>query len=96
MVPYSIDLRERVLMAVDAGEGTQEQIAERFRVSARWIRKLLARRAATGSIAPEPNRGGPQALDPGGGGRGAAGRRPGRPRRHPGGTARGDRLRAAA
>jgi transposase len=62
MVPYSIDLRERVLMAVDAGEGTQEEIAKRFRVSARWIRKLLARRAATGSIAPEPNGGGRKAL----------------------------------
>ena len=62
MVPYSIDLRERVLTAVDAGEGTQEEIAQRFRVSARWIRKLLARRAATGSIAPEPNRGGRKAL----------------------------------
>ena len=62
MVPYSIDLRERVLKAVDAGEGAQEQIAERFSVSARWIRKLLARRAATGSIAPEPNRGGREPL----------------------------------
>ena len=49
-------------MAVDAGEGTQEEIAKRFRVSARWIRKLLARRAATGSIAPEPNGGGRKAL----------------------------------
>jgi transposase len=62
MVPYSIDLRERVLMAVDAGEGTQEEIARRFRVSARWIRKLLARRAATGSIAPQPNGGGRKAV----------------------------------
>ena len=44
MVPYSIDLRERVLAAVDAGEETQEQIAERFTVSSRWIRKLLATR----------------------------------------------------
>ena len=41
MVAYSIDLRERVLAAVDAGEDTQEEIAARFRVSARWIRKLL-------------------------------------------------------
>jgi transposase len=62
MVPYSIDLRERVLAAVDAGEGTQEAIAQRFRVSARWIRKLLARRAATGAIAPEPNGGGRKPL----------------------------------
>src|SRR4051794_19841499 len=62
MVPYSIDLRERVLKAVDEGEGTQEQVAARFRVSARWVRKLLARRAATGSIAPEPNGGGRKPL----------------------------------
>ena len=62
MAPYSIDLRERVLTAVDAGEGTQEEIAARFRVSARWIRKLVARRAATGSIAPEPNGGGRKPL----------------------------------
>ena len=64
MVPYSIDLRERVLMTGDGGEGTHEQIAERFRVSARGIRKRLARRAATGSIAPEPNGGGRKPLIP--------------------------------
>jgi transposase len=62
MAPYSIDLRERVLMAVDAGEGTREEIARRFLVSARWIRKLLSRRAATGSIAPEPDGGGRKPL----------------------------------
>jgi transposase len=62
MVPYSIDRRERVVMAVDVGEGTQEQIARRFHVSARWIRKLLARRAATGSIAPAPHGGGRKPL----------------------------------
>src|SRR5215204_1718327 len=62
MVAYSIDLRERVLAAVDAGEGTQQQIAQRFRVSSRWIRKLIARRAATGSIAPKPSPGGRKPL----------------------------------
>jgi transposase len=62
MVPYSEDLRERVLAAVDAAEGTQEQIAKRFRVSSRWIRKLLALRAATGSIAPKPKTGGRKLL----------------------------------
>jgi transposase len=62
MVAYSMDLRERVVRAVDAGEGTQEQIATRFSVSARWIRSLLSRRAATGSIAPKPNAGGRKRL----------------------------------
>lgn len=55
MVAYSIDLRERVLTAVDAGEETQKQIAERFLVSARWIRKLIAQRDQTGEIGPKPN-----------------------------------------
>lgn len=44
MKPYSMDLRERVVAACDARVGTQEQIAERFGVSDRWIRKLLQRR----------------------------------------------------
>lgn len=62
MVAYSIDLRERVLAAVDAGEETQEQIAKRFLVSSRWIRKLIARRAETGEIGPKPNPGGRKPL----------------------------------
>jgi transposase len=62
MVAYSIDLRERVMAAVDAGEETQEQIAKRFLVSSRWIRKLIARRAQTGDIGPKPNPGGRKPL----------------------------------
>jgi transposase len=62
MVAYSIDLRERVLAAVDAGEETQQQIAKRFLVSSRWVRKLIARRAETGEIGPEPNPGGRKPL----------------------------------
>jgi transposase len=62
MATYSMDLRERVVRAVDTGEGTQEQIAKRFSVSSRWIRTLLSRRAATGSIAPKPNAGGRKPL----------------------------------
>jgi transposase len=54
MKPYSMDLRERVVAACDAREGTREQIAERFGVSDRWIRKLLQQRRDTGSIAPLP------------------------------------------
>lgn len=54
MKPYSMDLRERVVAACDGREGTHEQIAERFGVSDRWIRKLLRRRRETGSIAALP------------------------------------------
>jgi transposase len=62
MMAYSIDLRERVLAAVDAGEETQQQIAQRFLVSSRWIRELIARRAQTGAIRPQPNAGGRRPL----------------------------------
>jgi len=58
MKAYSIDHRERVVAACDAGDATREQVAARFAVSVVWIRKLLRRRRETGSIAPKPRGGG--------------------------------------
>lgn len=58
METYSMDLRERVVAACDHGEGTREQIAQRFCVSVAWVYKLLARRRRTGAIAPKPHGGG--------------------------------------
>ena len=58
MVGLSMDLRERVVAAVDAGM-TQQQAAERFAVSVRSVERLLARRRATGSLAPTVQRHGP-------------------------------------
>jgi transposase len=58
MKAYSMDLRERVVAACDAGDGTREQIAARFSVSVSWVRDLLKRRRETGSIAPKPRGGG--------------------------------------
>ena len=46
------------MRAVNRGGQTQEQIAERFGVSTRWINKLLRRRREFGSIAPKPHGGG--------------------------------------
>jgi transposase len=64
MKAYSMDLRERVVAACDARDGTREQIAQRFSVSVSWIRSLLQRRRDTGSIAPLPHGGGrPPAFD---------------------------------
>ncbi len=54
----SLDLRERVVRAVDRGGQTQPQIAERFGVGTTWIKKLLGQRRETGSIAPKPHGGG--------------------------------------
>lgn len=64
MKPYSMDLRERVAVAVDHHEGSQRQIARRFRVSLSFITRLLRIRHQTGSLAPKPHGGGhPPALD---------------------------------
>ena len=61
---YSLDLRQRVVTAVDASEGTQAQIAARFSVSLGWVEKLLRQRRRAGHIAPIGHRGGaPRRLD---------------------------------
>ncbi len=58
MVGLSMDLRERVVAAVDAGM-TQQRVAERFAVSLRSVERLVARRRARGSLAPTVQRHGP-------------------------------------
>jgi transposase len=60
MKSYSLDLRQRVLAAVDEGQLTRGQVAERFSVCTSWIRRLVQRRRQTGSLAPAPHRGGPR------------------------------------
>lgn len=57
MRPYGIEMRERVMRAWDAGE-LQEDLAERFEVSVRWIQKLAKLRRETGSLSPKPATGG--------------------------------------
>ena len=59
MRAYSMDLRERVVAAVDAGM-TQSQAAVRFGVSLRTVERYLARRRATGSLAATEQRHGPE------------------------------------
>jgi transposase len=53
MKAYSMDLRERVLEAVDEGRRTKWEISLLFKVSPAWIRRLLQRRRETGSITPK-------------------------------------------
>jgi transposase len=59
MRAYSMDLRERVVAAVDAGM-TQLQAAALFGVSLRTVERYLARRRATGGLAPTEQRHGPE------------------------------------
>jgi len=52
MKTYPLELRQRVIKAVDSKIGTKKEIAETFSVSTSWIRKLLQRRKQTGSLEP--------------------------------------------
>ncbi len=52
MATLSIDLRERIVSAYDRGDGTRQQIAERYNVSLGMVKKLLQQRRLTGDIAP--------------------------------------------
>jgi transposase len=47
---YSNDLRRKFLQAYDEGEGTLEKLAEQFRVSLGWAKKISARRSRTGEL----------------------------------------------
>ena len=58
MGPYSMDLRERVAAAIDQGEGSQRQVAKRFRVSVSFVTRLIQRRREAGTLAPKAHGGG--------------------------------------
>ena len=59
MRAYSMDLRERVVAAVDGGM-TQDQAAVTFGVSVNTVGRYLARRRDIGSLAPTVQRHGPR------------------------------------
>jgi transposase len=56
-----MDLRERVIAAVDAG-ATQKQAAQRFGMSLRTVERYLARRRMTGGLAATEQRHGPEPV----------------------------------
>lgn len=58
MKTISLDLRERILVAYDAGEGSREAVAHRFRVSLGMVKKLLQQRRRIGEVRPQHYRSG--------------------------------------
>jgi transposase len=48
---YSIDLRKKILTAWQNKEGSQRELAKRFKVSLSFIRNFLRRYRETGDIA---------------------------------------------
>jgi hypothetical protein len=51
MAAYSIDLRQKILSAWQNFEGTQRELAKRFKVSLSFLRDFLSRYRETGEIA---------------------------------------------
>lgn len=64
MRPFSIDLRERIVWAVEAGEYSLRELAELFTVDLSTIVRLVQGYRSTGSVQPKPHAGGtPPKLD---------------------------------
>lgn len=56
--PYDVELRERAVAAYHAGEGGYRTLASVFRIGWRTLQRWIARERETGSVAPDPKRGG--------------------------------------
>jgi transposase len=58
MDTLSMDLRRRILDAYDRGDGTRQDIAERYDVSLGMVKKLLQQRRRIGDIKAQHHRSG--------------------------------------
>jgi transposase len=58
MKTLSLDLRERILAAYDAGHDSRETVAVRFGVSEGMVKKLLQQRRRIGDLRPQHHRAG--------------------------------------
>jgi transposase len=56
--PLSLDLRQRMISSYQSKEGSQRQLAQRFKVSLSFIRDLTRRHRETGQVEPKPHGGG--------------------------------------
>lgn len=62
MKAYSLDLRQRIVEAVERGDKPYQEIAELFGVHESFIYKLLRQKRERGDIAPLPHGGGAEAI----------------------------------
>lgn len=61
MAAYSVDLRERIVEAVEREVGSKREIARLFGVHESFLYKLLRQKRERGDVAPLPHGGGAQA-----------------------------------
>ena len=62
MKPISIHVRQQIVNACDAEEGTRQEIADRFSVSLGMVKKLLAQRKKLGILGPQNHRCGRKSI----------------------------------
>src|SRR3954468_17662393 len=58
MRAYSLDLREKVVAAVERGDSTIEEVAASFGVGQTFVKKMLRQHRETGDLSPRPHGGG--------------------------------------
>lgn len=56
MKALSMDIRERIVLAYECGEGSQEEIGRRFGVSRALVGKLVRQKRETGTLEPQVHR----------------------------------------
>ena len=58
MRAYSLDLRQKVVAAVERGDSTIEEVASSFGVGQTFVKKMLRQHRETGDLRPRPHGGG--------------------------------------
>jgi transposase len=58
MRAYSLDLRQKVVAAVERGDPTIEEVATAFGVGQTFVKKMLRQHRETGGLRPRPHGGG--------------------------------------
>ena len=58
MRAYSLDLRQKVVAAVERGDSTIEEVAASFGVGQTIVKKMLRQLRETGDLSPRPHGGG--------------------------------------
>jgi transposase len=57
MKPHSMDLRERIVCAVEKGDSSIRKIAQRFSVSKTSVERLIIQKRTQGHVVPRPQGG---------------------------------------
>ena len=60
MKAYSLDLRQRVVVAYEKGKSSIVEVAEQFNVGQTFVKKMLRQKREQGSVAPLAHGGGRQ------------------------------------